>query len=244
MSQSIAFASGDVFMTPFGSAAAANPTPLKVGILQDISIDISATNKSLFGKLQFPVAVRRGQSKIQCKAKFANFNAKMINDVFFGSTLAAGKLVVVDEAGTPTSNIITVTHSATWQDDLGVIDVATGQAMTKHATPAVGQYSVAAGVYTFNASDTTAKLVSYTWTATSTTSFALANLPLGASPLFSTVFNELDSPTSNQVAIQLLSCVSSKLTLASKIEDFLIPEFDFDAFADSSGNVFNYWGSN
>lgn len=243
MGQSIAFASGDIFLTPFGSAAAANPSPMKVGILQDVSIDITSTNKQLFGKLQFPVAVRRGQSKIMCKAKFANFNAKMLNDVFFGSTLATPKIVVIDEAGTPSSNTITVAHTVV--DDLGVINDASGQSMTLvSGSPSAGQYSRAASVYTFNAADTGGKHISYTYTGTGTTGFTLANLPLGSSPLFSAVFNELDGPTSNQVAIQLLSCVSEKLTIASKIEDYVIPDFDFQAFADSSGNVFNYWGSN
>jgi hypothetical protein len=37
--------------------------------------------------------------------------------------------------------------------------------------------------------------------------------------------------------IKLNRAISSKLTFATKLEDFTIPEFDFDAFADGSNNI-------
>ena len=37
--------------------------------------------------------------------------------------------------------------------------------------------------------------------------------------------------------MRLNSCYSSKLTMATKIDDFMIPEFDFAAGADVSGVI-------
>jgi hypothetical protein len=246
MSAAYVFGSGDLFVIPFGGAAGPNPTPMKVGTLQDVSIDISSTNKELYGKLQFPVAVRRGKSKVECKAKFANITAKMLNDAMFGQTITAAQIVaVVDELATPITHVVTVAGSATFLTDLGVIDVLTGQNMILvPSAPAAGQYMVAAGVYTFATGFTDPVKVSYEKSSTSGQAFTLPNMPMGATPLFQAVFTQLDAPTGNQITITLLSCVASKFTFASKQEDFTIPEFDFTAFADASGNVFTFESTN
>ena len=41
-------------------------------------------------------------------------------------------------------------------------------------------------------------------------------------------------------AARFPNCIAAKLTMNFKNEDFMIPEFDFSAFADSAGNIF-YW---
>ena len=38
--------------------------PRQFGVLQDIQIDFDWTDKPLYGQLQFPVAIARGQGKI------------------------------------------------------------------------------------------------------------------------------------------------------------------------------------
>jgi hypothetical protein len=249
MSAAYVFGSGDIFLIPFGSAIGPNPTPMKVGTLQDVSIDISATNKELYGKNTFPVAVRRGKSKIECKAKFANITAKLLNDAMYGQAITLTQIVpVIDELDTPTTHVVTVAGSATFLTDLGVIDTVTGQSLI--LMPLIGsvalptQYFQAAGVYTFNTGYTNPVKISYEKSSTAGQAFTVPNLPMGATPLFMAVFTETDAPTGNQVTITLNSCVASKFSLASKQEDFMIPEFDFSAFADSSGNVFTFESTN
>jgi hypothetical protein len=39
--------------------------------------------------------------------------------------------------------------------------------------------------------------------------------------------------------ITLYSCIASKFSIATKLDDFAIPEFDFEAFADASGRVYS-----
>jgi hypothetical protein len=71
------FGAGALWGTPltdaFG-AAIANPTPLLFGVLQDVSVDISADVKELYGQNSFPEAVARGKTKIAGKAKFGRIN--------------------------------------------------------------------------------------------------------------------------------------------------------------------------
>jgi hypothetical protein len=38
----------------------------------------------------------------------------------------------------------------------------------------------------------------------------------------------------------LPNAISTKLTFATKLDDFAMPEFDFEGFADSAGNVLTY----
>jgi hypothetical protein len=63
----------------------------KFGALQDVSVDISFNLKELYGQNQFPLTIARGQGKIEGKAKFANLNGGMVNDLFFGQTNAPAR---------------------------------------------------------------------------------------------------------------------------------------------------------
>src|SRR5450759_3548114 len=133
--------------------------PRKFAGIQDVSIDFSFTMKELYGQSQFPLTIARGQGKITGKAKAANFNAGHYNDVFFGQTNSAGqKLSIVGEAGSgaiPTTPFqLTVTNSALFFEDMGVVFTATGVPLLRvPSAPTTGQYSVAAGVYTFAVAD-------------------------------------------------------------------------------------------
>lgn len=246
-----AFGAGTLFATQltdaFG-AAIANPTPIQFGTLQEVSIDISGDVKELYGQNQFPVAVGRGKVKVAGKAKVASVNGLQFNSIFFGQTLAAGTYAAVyDTTGalvptTPFQITPTVPGSGTWAADLGVIN-ASGLVMTRVASgPTTGQYSVAAGVYTFAAADVGIRMfISYQYTATSTTAkkMTVQNIPMGYAPTFRCDLTE--SYNGKIVTFTLNSCISTKLGIASKLDDFWIPEFDFSAFSDS-GNTIMSWG--
>jgi hypothetical protein len=230
------FASGSAWAID----SAANPTPSPFGILQDVSVDFSFSNKELTGQYGFPVAVGRGTGKISCKAKAARLSGRLLN-LFFGGTKATGQTSVAqDELGTiPTTPFqVTVANSAFFATDLGVYDSATSIPFVRVASaPAAGQYSVVAGVYTFNTADTgkTVK-ISYTYTIAGTgESITIANQLMGTAPTFKAVatqiFNNLRS------TLTLNSNVFSKLGAATKLEDFNIPEFDWSTQADAANNI-------
>ena len=216
-------------------------TPIKFGTVQEVAIETSFNKKELYGSHQFPVAIARGTGKVSCKAKFAQIDGDAYNSLFFGANMVTGQLLVANDesksipAATPFT--ITTTNSVNFSEDLGVT-LADGTQLTKVASsPSVGQYSVSAGVYTFNTGDASkAVLISYTYTnSTSGKKIEVSNQLLGTSPFFSAYFTTVYN--GKNVTYKLNRCMSSKLGFATKLEDFSIPEFDFDAFADDSGKV-------
>ena len=230
-------------------AAITNPTPIQFGTLQDVSLDVSFDTKKLYGNLQFPVAVGRGKGSLTGKAHFAQINGAILNSLFFGQTVTAGIIGdVLDTTGaaiptTPFAITPTVPSSGTWSVDLGVKN-ASGLPMTRvdaAATPTTGQYKVAAGVYTFATADTGLTVfISYQYTATSTSAkkSTVQNLPMGYAPSFRV--DLLNPYAGKMLTVTLPNAIGSKLSFASKLDDFMIPEFDFEGFADASGNVMTW----
>jgi hypothetical protein len=218
--------------------------PRQFGVLQDIQIDFDWTEKELYGQLQFPVAIARGQGKISGKAKFAQILGLLYSDIFFGVTAATGQFAVSEleaaivPAVTPYS--VPVANASTYNDDLGVAYAANGERFNRVTTPsAAGQYSVnfASGVYTFAAADANAALlISYTYNITTIgNKLTLANQLMGTTPIFKATFYTTYS--GEGMALRLNACTATKLSMPTKIDDWTISELDFTAFADASGTI-------
>jgi len=239
------FGSGYLFGT---RTDVANSTPQLFGTLQDVSVEFSSTSKQLFGQRQFAELVARGQGKIQCKAKMGQMSANMFNSLYFGGTVAAGQTALaISEAGTVGTSpyTVTVANSTTWARDEGVFYVSSGLPLQLVASaPTQGQYTVAAGVYTFAAADTgAAVLISYAYTVAATgQTLSLVNPQVGTNPVFSVdLYTHATTPSGAKYAVlHLYACVASKLSLATKIEDFMVPEFDFEAFMGTNSKVFDW----
>lgn len=241
------FGSGDLYAVRTDVTGA---TPRKFGTLQDVSVSFSASSKELYGQYQFPVAVARGKAKIDCKAKLAQIQAGLFNDIFFGGSVVAGQVAtaVLEAAAVPGSGPFTyqVANHATFVTDLGVSYAATGLPLALVANnPAQGQYSVNAGTgtYTFAAADASAAvLVNYEYTQTGGNQITLANPKLGSNPVFEAVLTEGFESAGGPLSanLTLYACVSSKLSLDAKQEDWAIHELDFSAMANAAGNVFNW----
>jgi hypothetical protein len=246
---SYGFGAGVLWATPLSDAsgaAIANPTPVLFGVLQEVSVDISGDVKELYGQNQFAEAVARGKAKIACKAKNGRFNGLLLNSVFFGQTVNSGLVADnYDTTGQAIAATVTIVPpaSGTFAKDLGVRN-SSGNPMTRVASaPAAGQYAVneSTGVYTFAAGDVGQTcFISYQYTATSTVAknSTVMNLAMGQTPSFrcdlSLGFNGSYS------ALTLFSCISTKLSIATKLDDFAIPEFDFSAFANVNGQVLKW----
>ena len=177
------------------------------------------------------------------KANYAQINAQSFNDLFFGlSNPATGETkTAVNEAQTITANIVTATHNTgVYVQDLGVVKASDGTPFTRVSGVPVGQqYSCneTTGVYTFNnTQNAVAVQISYQWTdAANGKIMTLTNQLLGNAPQFIAVFTSTFN--SKQITLTLNACMSNKLTLATKLEDFMIPAFDFEAFCDASNNL-------
>jgi hypothetical protein len=66
----------------------------------------------------------------------------------------------------------------------------------------------------------------------------LSNPLLGTTPTFQAQL--FTSFQGKPVNVKLFNCVSSKLAFATKLEDFTIPELDFDVFANPAGRVLSW----
>ena len=251
MSQYI-FGSGSLVGTPtadaFG-AAIALPTPIKFGALQDVSLDISFDTKMLYGGNQFPLAIGRGKGKVTGKAAVAQINGSLWNSLLFGQGLSASVLSdFIDATGTvipitPFTITPTPPGSGVFSYDLGVIGPTGTPFKRVTGTPTTGQYSETGGVYLFSTADSTSGLrvfINYNYTATSTTSQVgvVNNVPMGYAPTF-----QADLVLTFQgkvLTVSLPNCISTKLGLATKLDDFAIPSIEFDAFANAGGAVMTY----
>jgi hypothetical protein len=223
-------------------------TPRRFGELQEVSLDISFTTKELKGKKQFSLDVARAGAKVTGKAKTAKFSGRMMADIFFGETLNTGSLMIADSeaASIPATSTYTVTATfptghATPIVDLGVVYAATGQPFTKvdtSVTPTIGQYKVAldTGVYTFASADASAAvLLTYMYTATTGVNFTMTNKNMGAAPTFAMYL--AGTYQSNYLGFYIYKAMSSKITFPEKMEDYVIPEFDFEIMDPGSGNI-------
>ncbi len=218
------------------------PTPVRFGALQGVTIDFSFSTKELHGQYQFPIALARGAGKITGKADFAQFNAQVFNDLFFGNDNPAtgATRTAVSEAKTVTSNVVNPTNNTTFASDLGVVRASDGSLFARVTSSPVGlQYSCneTTGVYSFNATQNNVPvLINYTYAdAVAGKKITITNQLMGTSPTFTAVFTETFCGKS--MTVSLKRCMSSKLSLVTKLEDFTSPNFDFMAYADDSGAV-------
>jgi hypothetical protein len=253
------FGAGSLWGTPLTDAtgaAIAVPTPVQFGLSQEISVDLSFDAKLLYGQNQFPVAVGRGKGKVSGKVKNAQVNGAMWNSIFFGQTLSSGITGVVQDSigiaipttpytitagATADTSHILIPSSGTWSADLGVRD-SNGIEMTRVlSAPSAGQYTVAAGVYLFAAADTGKTVfINYEYTASSTAAkkSTVVNMPMGYAPTFRA--DILMPYNGKSLVFTFYSCLASKLSVATKLDDFVVPEIDFDCFANAAGQVFTW----
>ena len=233
------FGSGSIFVAP----NVTTPTPVKVGDVQDFSVDISWEQKELYGNLQFPVAIARGKGKIGGKFKSAQISGSLINSVMTGSTVASGTTVMVPvEAHTAAASVaITPPNSGTFATDLGVISAAGKQMVRVGSNPAQGvSYTFSNGTYAFNASESGTLLISYTYTLTTGRTLTYGNQLMGSGAQYTLVAGNTE-PDGSNFGLVLWAATISKIGLAFKNDDFTMPEMDFTAAAhptliDSQGN--------
>lgn len=246
----INFGSGKLIAVPTNLAdgtLVANPTPVILGTMQDVSLDLSVEIKTLYGSKRYPIAVGQGKGKVEIKAKYAEIDGGILGSLFFGKASTAGiKAAVFDFAAsipaTPFAVTIAPPGAGTFVTDLGVIRSDTGAQLTRvdsSATPAAGEYKVsAAGVYTFAAADTLKPVaISYEYSATSATGkvWTMTNETMGYTPSFTLLLqNGYDG---KNLVCKLNRCVSGKLALPFKSDDFAVYDFEADAFADAAGSL-------
>lgn len=225
--------------------AVANPTPVILGTMQEITVDLSTEMKTLYGSRRYPIAIGQGRGTTEITAKYADIDSAVLGSLFYGKTPAVGiKAAVIDGAAvaipsTPFQITVAPPSTGTFVADLGVRFSATGVQLTRVASsPATGQYAVTSGgQYTFAAADVGLLVViNYEYSAAAGGKvFTLTNDVMGVSPAFSMVLQ--NQYLGKTLCMKLTQCVSGSLNLPLKSDDFAVYDFNASAFADSSGSL-------
>lgn len=223
----------------------ATPLSVNVGYAQEFSLSFKGSTKKLFGQNQFPLVVARGTVQASGKIKAAMLSGIAWNAAFFGNAFTPGKdNYYFNETHTVASTTQIVTNVTGGIVDLGVSYAASGLPLQRVASaPAVGQYAVnlATGTYTLNVTDEVALNFSYTnFSAAAGQQLNVVNQLIGVNPVFQIdYYTNLNQPTSKPFGVRAFACVASDLSMASKLEDFVMPELSFDVFANAAGQVAN-----
>jgi hypothetical protein len=241
----IEFGSGVLFGKPIAGNQPTNPTPVRLGVLQECSVMFKGDLKKLFGQYQFPVATARGKVDIEIKGKFAAFDPVAINQLFFAQVQASGIVLIADNESHAIAATVTATNSATFVSpggDFGVQNGTTGATMVKvPSAPAVGQYSVveSTGVYSFNATDVTSGfpvLLSYLYnSAARGLTTTIANQLMGYAPEVQMFL--YGNFRGKYLACNLLDVTLGEISLPTKLEDFWISDLTGGANANAAGVV-------
>ena len=242
-------------------------TPINVGYAQEFSIEMAGTTKQLFGQNQFPLVAARSTIKATGKLKAAVLSGIAMNNLFYGQTASTASGLISWNVGstftlstttlvTATGTGLTITNSTIFDADLGVVFVNTGlpgrRVSTGAESASSGLYSVSSTgnpvFYYFNTADsitlaagtTNPIKVTYSITTGGASSLLIVNQLIGVSPTFQLdYYTNLNQPSARPFVVRCYQAIASKAAYAFKLEDFQMPEYDFDLFANNSGQVIN-----
>ncbi len=231
-----------IAVTGWNNAAAIDAlTPITFALIESVTLDFQFKLKELYSQSVYPIAGGASTGKIMGKAKISSLSAPIMNSLFWGAT-SAGSGVQVNQYipfNIPAVTPFTVTPAAPVAvTDLGVFYQATSisslqkQLSRITATPVVGNYTFAAGVYTFAAADAAMPImISYESALAGTTgqSFLMPNPLSGLAPQFQVNFSGLYG--ANTYLFNFPNCSSEKLSFSTKVNDWTGVEFDFEVFA-------------
>jgi hypothetical protein len=237
------FGAGRPFLTSNTSPV---PTPLRLGLVQDQSVDFKSSVKAIYGENRFAEAIANAESEVTGKTTMGTTSARLFADYIAGTGSTAGQtLAEADgELGTvpATPFQVTVVNSSTFVADLGVTDKTNGARLVRiTGTPVLGQYAEASGVYTFPAATTGHQMaISYLWNATpgAGETVIMTNSKMGSTNpfMFAIVFPWQDaSGVEEQDIFQFNWCLVTDHSWSTKIGDWGKPTLGYTMGCDNSG---------
>ena len=229
---------------------APNPTPLGIGVLQNIKMTLGADIKSLYGIDQWAVDTAIGKRTIKGSFEFAQISNLLMSQLFFGDANEAGSVATTTYPGeahtVPASSVyaVTVTNDAlTPLVDYGVTYQNTGVALENVGSAsltAAGQYKVdlSTGVYTFYSADASAAVyINYSWTpASGGNTLTVQAHPMGYGPIIS--LNLVFPYEGGGLGFYLPNVRLGKIDAATKLEDYTMYTTDYEGFAGPNGVPF------
>lgn len=234
----IFFHSAEVYIKP----RVANPTPRRIAVLQEVSVEFKRDNKELFGENKYAEDVASGNESISGKYKTGELDPTWITECFLDASRTTGMLLMARaELQAVATGTTTVTHAADFSEDYGIVNLATNQVYRRVASaPAAGQYAVneATGVYTFNVSENGTTLAhTYMYESTDGETYTANNTPAGDSVYCSLLLYK-NSRAQTPFGLRLANATFESASFGFKLNDYTMPEGSFKGFSDATGKVF------
>lgn len=241
------FGIGGMYGRPVGGNLGTPSGPQKFGTIQDVNVDMTQKLVKLMGQNKGPDDIAPGDMDVKGKGGFARIEINTYNALYFADAVTTGiKQVTVGEAVTISGTTYQVTNHATFLNDLGLYNTATGLQLNQvtAGTEISGKsYSVneTTGTYTFGSGDTTTTYaVDYAWTNASVGSNLLVkNHIQGYGPTFELYLLQPYQNAGN--GLHLFQCRASKMSAPMKRDGYLISDFEFEAFPLPNGNWFEWF---
>ena len=242
------FGTGLLYAIPNAGNLAANPTPQRIGIMQEASVEFKGDLKKLYGKGQFAAVTARGKIEVSGKFKFATLDPNALNQLYFGQVATTGiNRLAIDESHAPGATVA-VTGLSGFVKDYGVVNGDTGAIMTyiaggTHSSLSAGQYTQSAGTYVFADAETATKvLINYIATDTAGTTIALKNQLLGSAPEFRALLWNVFR--GKAFGLELNSCKIGMISIPTKQDDFWIVDASFEASVDATDSLGSLFADN
>jgi len=240
------FGAGLLFGNPIAGGNNGTPNfPQRFGTLQDVSVEITQKLVQLRGQSRFPDDIAPGDMEIKGKAAFGRIDVDVYNALFFADTVTAStsRVIVDAEAQTIANNKVTATNANNFVADMGVRYANNGKPLQQVASgqEAAGKYSVGSnnGVYTFSGETNNSVLISYIYTSTSGRTLSVTNRVLGYGPIFEMYLAQNYQSGGN--GMRLYQCRCAKMSGPMKRDGYMISDFEFEAFPNAAGTVFDWY---
>jgi hypothetical protein len=234
-----------MYGNPNGGNAGSPSWPQRFGTIQNVDLEITQKLVSLYGQNKFPDDVAPSDMKISGKAAFANIEINIYNALFYADTVASGITAVSPDESHAIASTVTITPpgSGAFGEDLGVRNGTTGQPLVRlpSGTPAAGQYTVSSATYTFSSADVSSGFpvfISYSYTLTSGNTLTALNHLQGYGPTFELFLLE---PYQGTNGVHLYTCRCSKMSNPLKRDNYLISDFEFEAYPNAAGKVIDFY---
>jgi len=232
----------------------ANPTPVPIASLKSCKVGVKQGKAVFRGNQLDVIDVGNKARDWSVDIQHADFRGSVLQLVATGGVkVAGGILPAIGEQQTIAAAAFTVSQSAVFTEDGGVLDLTAGKFLQRVASaPAVGQYSgPVAGVYTCNATDNGhVVLATYSYTPaspvgeTTTVSNAIQSQSV---PFKLRVYNPwVVNGSTRLVGLDFPSVHFEEIDLDFKVEDFAAQNLKGFASQDMIGTTLvtaRYWSS-
>ena len=211
----------------------------EVGDLRDVQVEYTRETKEYRGARAHVQDSAIVNESYTFKASSGGHDAALVAAAL-GATVTTGSRRIATETHDTAPGTAVLTNSATWIENLEVTHPTYGRMVKVPSAPALGQYSVAAGTVTYNASEVGNATVSYRYTSVTGTNAIVSSLDKRQAPRVR-ILCWLGYHPTQPAGMEMFAAVLTKWNIGTKQEDYLDPSsVEGFAVADSTGQLVRF----